>query len=73
MSFDKFQHFFYFPVHFLPVLIVIGQGIMYLLECKVWMSADYLYPSGLKGVVVGEGDTYEDALEDVKSAISALF
>ena len=27
------------------------------------------YPPGLKGVVVGEGDTYEDALADVKSAI----
>ncbi|NLI55815.1 type II toxin-antitoxin system HicB family antitoxin [bacterium] len=27
------------------------------------------YPVGLKGVVVGEGDTYEEALEDVKSAI----
>ena len=27
------------------------------------------YPLGLKGVVIGEGDTYEDALEDVKSAI----
>lgn len=27
------------------------------------------YPLGLKGVVVGEGDTYEAALEDVKSAI----
>ena len=27
------------------------------------------YPLGLKGVMVGEGDTYEDALEDVKSAI----
>lgn len=27
------------------------------------------YPLGLKGVVVGEGDTYEDALADVKSAI----
>jgi predicted RNase H-like HicB family nuclease len=27
------------------------------------------YPLGLKGVVVGEGDTYEKALEDVKSAI----
>jgi len=27
------------------------------------------YPVGLKGVVVGEGDTYEDALADVKSAI----
>jgi predicted RNase H-like HicB family nuclease len=28
------------------------------------------YPLGLKGVVVGEGDTYEEALSDVKSAIS---
>ncbi len=27
------------------------------------------YPLGLKGVVVAEGDTYEDALADVKSAI----
>jgi len=28
------------------------------------------YPLGLKGVVVGEGDTYEEALADVKSAIA---
>ncbi|MBW2560750.1 MAG: type II toxin-antitoxin system HicB family antitoxin [Deltaproteobacteria bacterium] len=28
------------------------------------------YPLGLKGVVVGEGDTYEEALDDVKSAIA---
>ena len=27
------------------------------------------YPLGLKGVVVGEGDTYEAALADIKSAI----
>ncbi len=27
------------------------------------------YPLGLKGVVVGEGDTYEEALQNVKSAI----
>ena len=27
------------------------------------------YPVGIKGVVVGEGYTYEDALADVKSAI----
>ena len=27
------------------------------------------YPLGLKGIVVGEGDTYEEALADVKSAI----
>jgi predicted RNase H-like HicB family nuclease len=28
------------------------------------------YPIGFKGVVVGEGDTYEEALTDVKSAIA---
>ena len=27
------------------------------------------YPVGVKGIVVGEGDTYEEALADVKSAI----
>jgi predicted RNase H-like HicB family nuclease len=27
------------------------------------------YPLGLKGVVVGEGDSYEETLADVKSAI----
>ena len=27
------------------------------------------YPLGLKGVVIGEGDTYEEALADVRSAI----
>lgn len=27
------------------------------------------YPLGLKGVVVGQGDSYEEALADVKSAI----
>lgn len=26
------------------------------------------YPLGLRGVVVGEGDSYEEALADVKSA-----
>lgn len=28
------------------------------------------YPLGMKGVVIGEGDTYEEALADVKSAIA---
>ena len=28
------------------------------------------YPIGLKGVVVGQGDTYEESLADVKSAIT---
>ncbi len=27
------------------------------------------YPLGIKGIVVGQGDTYEEALADVKSAI----
>lgn len=27
------------------------------------------YPLGVKGIVVGEGETYEEALADVKSAI----
>jgi len=27
------------------------------------------YPLRLKGVVVGQGDTYEEALSDIKSAI----
>ncbi len=28
------------------------------------------YPLGMKGVVVGEGDTYEEAVTDVTSAIA---
>jgi predicted RNase H-like HicB family nuclease len=28
------------------------------------------YPLGLKGIVVGQGDSYEEALADVKSAIA---
>ena len=27
------------------------------------------YPLGIKGAVVGQGDTYEEALSDVKSAL----
>ena len=27
------------------------------------------YPLGFKGIVIGQGDTYEDVLKDVKSAI----
>lgn len=27
------------------------------------------YPLGLGGIVVGQGDTYEEALSDIKSAI----
>jgi Uncharacterised protein family (UPF0150). len=28
------------------------------------------YPLGIQGVVVGQGDTYEEAINDVKSAIA---
>lgn len=27
------------------------------------------YPVGVKGIVVGEGDTYDEALKDVQSAL----
>lgn len=27
------------------------------------------YPNGIHGVVVGQGDTYEDAVADLKSAL----
>ena len=27
------------------------------------------YPLGVKGVVVGEGDTYEEALENIRDAV----
>jgi len=27
------------------------------------------YPAGIQGVVVGQGDTYDEALQDVQSAI----
>lgn len=30
------------------------------------------YPLGLKGVVVGQGDTYEEALADVKTEILVM-
>jgi len=42
-------------------------------QCKIIVEKHpdgYIaYPLGVKGVVVGEGDTYEEALTDVKSAI----
>ena len=31
------------------------------------------YPIGIKGTVVGQGDTYEEALADVNSAIRFYF
>ena len=36
---------------------------------KIIVDGYVAYPLGFKGVVVGQGDTYEDALADVKSAM----
>jgi predicted RNase H-like HicB family nuclease len=55
-----------------PALASESIGSIYMaIKIIVERHADgYLaYPIGLKGVVLGEGDTYEDALADVKSAI----
>lgn len=42
-----------------PIKIIVGKH-----------SDGYVgYPLGLKGVVVGEADTYEETLANVKSAI----
>ena len=42
-------------------------------SCKIivekYADGYVAYPLGLKGVVVGEGNTYDEALADVKSAI----
>lgn len=48
-----------------------GTGKMKQLKIIVEKHPDgyVAYPLGLKGVVVGEGDTYEAALSDVKSAV----
>jgi predicted RNase H-like HicB family nuclease len=47
--------------------------ILAMKQCKIIVEKHIdgyvAYPLGLKGVVVGQGDSYEDALADVKSAI----
>ncbi|MCK9277665.1 MAG: type II toxin-antitoxin system HicB family antitoxin [Methanoculleus sp.] len=50
---------------------VARRGIMKVLKVIVEKHPDgyVAYPLGLKGVVVAEGDTYEEALAEVKSAI----
>lgn len=44
-----------------------------MLTCKIIVEKHpdgfVAYPLGFKGVVVGQGDTYEQALNDVKSAV----
>ncbi|MDD4651832.1 MAG: hypothetical protein PHQ34_06340 [Methanothrix sp.] len=48
-------------------------SIIWMLPIKIIVekhSDGYVaYPIGIKGIVVGEGDTYEEVLADVKSAI----
>lgn len=50
-----------------------SQGDMRMRHVKVIVEKHpdgyVAYPLGLKGVVVGQGGTYEEALSDVKSAI----
>ena len=58
----------------LRVILTLGGVKMHLLKkFKIVISKEedgYVgYPLGLEGVVVGEGDTYEDVLADTKSAI----
>jgi predicted RNase H-like HicB family nuclease len=47
------------------------EGVMRQFKVVVEKHPDgyVAYPLGMKGVVVGEGDTYEEALADVTSAI----
>ena len=48
-----------------------GEEIVRPIKVIVEKHADgyVAYPLGVQGVIVGEGDTYEEALTDVKSAI----
>jgi len=62
-----------FLTGFAPWGRVCAKGGEYLKQFKVVVEKHpdgyVAYPLGFKGVVVGEGDTYEEALADVKSAI----
>ncbi len=42
---------------------------MHQLKLVIEKQGYVAYPLGLNGIVVGDGDTYEEALADVKSAI----
>lgn len=45
--------------HMQPIKIVVEKHL----------NGYVAYPLGIKGAVVGEGETYEEALADVKSAV----
>jgi len=53
---------------------VISEGVVMLRDLKIIVEKHedgyVAYPLGLKGVVVGQGDSYDEALSDVKSAIA---
>jgi predicted RNase H-like HicB family nuclease len=54
-------------------MILLGKDADYMRQYKIIVEKHpdgyVAYPLGLKGVVVGQGDTYKEALSDVKSAI----
>jgi len=49
-----------------------GEDTMQLIKIIVEKHTDgyVAYPLGVQGVVVGQGDTYDEALADVKSALA---
>jgi predicted RNase H-like HicB family nuclease len=52
-------------------MIIIMEKILKQIKIIVEKHPDgyVAYPLGVKGVVVGQGDSYEEAIEDLKSAI----
>jgi predicted RNase H-like HicB family nuclease len=56
-----------------PYMLICGLGGERMKSLKILIEKHpdgyVAYPLGLKGVVVGEGDSYEEALANVKSAI----
>ena len=64
----------YIKINFYPQNQLIKDMVVKMNKIKIIVEKHpegyVAYPLGLKGVVVGEGDTYEEALGDVKSAIN---
>jgi predicted RNase H-like HicB family nuclease len=63
-----------FNICYLALSLILSEHIKMNRQYKIVVEKHedgyVAYPLGLKGVVVGEGDTYEGALADVKSAIA---
>ena len=51
------------------IQVIGGDFTLAIRKCSFLPCSRGKHPLGVKGVVVGEGDTYEEALADVKSAI----